>query len=82
MADKPQDDARDVHDEPDKGDSESPEETMARHEELHREHRSRIDRLMTHCGIKEEGMPEDDVTGGKDKPDRSDSVRSRRRRHD
>lgn len=41
--DKPADDVRGVHDEPDKGDSETPEETMTRHEELHREHRDRLD---------------------------------------
>jgi hypothetical protein len=66
----PRDEAEGAHDDPNAGDSESLEETRERHEELHREHRSRIDRLMTHCGIKEEGEgePKDDVR--------------RRRRHD
>lgn len=40
---RPADDARDVHDDPDKADTESPEERGARHEELHREHRERLD---------------------------------------
>jgi len=80
MEGRPADDARDVHDEPDKSDSESLEETRERHEMLHHEHRSRIDHLMKHCGINE-GEAEDDVRGVHDKPDRSDSVRQRRR-HD
>lgn len=43
MAERPEDNAEGVHDDPNKGDSESPEETLSRHEELHREHRERLD---------------------------------------
>lgn len=71
MAEKPEDDVKDVHDEPDKG--ESPAETLERHEELHREHRSRIDALCKHVG-----MPGDDASDVHDEPDR---IRNRRR-HD
>ena len=80
-SERPADDARDVHDNPDKSDSESPEETMRRHEELHHEHRARIDHIMGKLGLEE---PEDDVRGIHDKPDRSDSTRDkmlRRKRH-
>lgn len=77
--DHPADDARDVHDKPDESDTETPEETLMRHEELHHEHRSRIDALCKHVGMKE--GPEDDVRGVHDEPDRSDSIR-KRRRHD
>ncbi len=80
MAEKPQDDARDVHDEPDKSDeNETVPETLSRHEELHREHRERCDRIERHLGL---GEPADDARGVHDEPDRADSVRSRRRRHD
>ena len=37
------DDAEGVHDSPDRSDSESPEQTLERHEALHHEHRERID---------------------------------------
>ena len=40
---RPADDVRGVEDKPDESDSESPEDTMSRHEELHREHRERLD---------------------------------------
>lgn len=65
MAEKPEDDVTGVHDEPNK--DESPEERAERHEMLHHEHRGRIDKLMKHCGIQEDGE--------------SDDIRSRRR-HD
>lgn len=76
---RPADDARDVSDKPDESDVETPEETLMRHEELHREHRDRIDALCKHVGMKD--APEDDVRGVRDEPDRSDSMR-KRRRHD
>lgn len=68
--DKPEDDVKDVHDEPDK--DESVDETLERHEALHHEHRRRIDRIHEHLGLEDEdegeGEPEDDIR--------------RRRRHD
>ncbi len=78
MTDKAADDAKNVHDSPDRDDSESPEETLERHEALHHEHRERIDALCKHVGL---GEPADDAKGVHDKPDRADGVR-RRRRHD
>lgn len=78
MAEKPADEAKDVHDNPDKGDSESTEETLERHEALHHEHRGRIDALEKHLGM---GEPGDNVRGARDEPNRSDSIRQRRR-HD
>lgn len=78
-AGRPADDARDVHDKPDESDAETPEETLMRHEELHHEHRSRIDALCKHVGMTD--GPEDDVRDVRDQPDKSDSIR-KRRRHD
>ena len=77
--DSPTDDARGVHDSPDRGDTESPAETLERHEALHHEHRERIDALCKHVGLEE---PADDAKSVHDSPDRADSVRRQRRRHD